>query len=890
MKFAAFDLETSGRLPEYALQPWRLARGDAWLTSFVGARRVSRDDVRLYDATLGQDMKTAAADFLQACIDNDEYIATWYGQFDIAWLIALGLNDLVLKAKWIDGMLLWRHATVEPEYDTDRAKKKSYGLKEAVAHTWPEHAGYEEDVDFHATDPESITKLHGYNIRDTIFTLRLTKRWWDALNERQQRAALIEADSLPLVARANLEGMVVDVLSTRELEQHLTDVAEAKLEVLAEHGVTEKVVRSPTQLASLMYDTWGLPVLKENTGKKTGNISRSTDKEVLHELSFLDPRAKELRAYREALNNRTKFATGILTSCAYNEDGRVHPQANVFGTYTSRLTYSSKQGKNKDERPIGFALHQEKRDPMFRGAIMAPPGHTIVEFDASGQEYRWMAIASGDEAMLTLCQPGEDPHAYMGSQIAAVDYRFLQAAAKIKDTPEAEMRQMGKVGNLSCIAAGTTILTDSGEKPIEAVTPHDLVWDGLAFVSHAGVVYMGTKQVITYAGLTATPDHLVLVGDAWVEFQTAAARGWRVAHGGRPDLRPVDRADGRDSDATQRALCAGSMCVRHGETCQPTNDGGWAVSAVQDVPVAAGASCPRQVHTRNSGGSTLTEARECYAAALHQSARWVLAQLRRARDRISVRLRGCGGAVDQRAPTSPDVSAAGRRQDRQQRALRARELTASYAAAEPSQPRAVAVYDILNCGPRNRFVANGLIVHNCQYRVSARKLLVVARVQYDMGINFDQAAHIWSTYRSVYHGVKTYWGNQASLARRQGYVETFAGRRVQLPAWSSNEAWKIESTAINYPIQGTGGEQKYLALSVLKGYITQIDAKFAWDLHDGLYFYVPDHHVERAAVEMKHILDNLPYKRAWGFTPPIPLPWDCKVGKSWGALREWKYT
>lgn len=181
-------------------------------------------------------------------------------------------------------------------------------------------------------------------------------------------------------------------------------------------------------------------------------------------------------------------------------------------------------------------------------------------------------------------------------------------------------------------------------------------------------------------------------------------------------------------------------------------------------------------------------------------------------------------------------------------------------------------------------------MHNCQYRVSARKLLVVARVQYDMGINFDQAAHIWSTYRSVYHGVKTYWGNQASLARRQGYVETFAGRRVQLPAWSSNEAWKIESTAINYPIQGTGGEQKYLALSVLKGYITQIDAKFAWDLHDGLYFYVPDHHVERAAVEMKHILDNLPYKRAWGFTPPIPLPWDCKVGKSWGALREWKYT
>lgn len=32
-KVVAHDLETSGRLPEYALQPWRMARGDMWITS-----------------------------------------------------------------------------------------------------------------------------------------------------------------------------------------------------------------------------------------------------------------------------------------------------------------------------------------------------------------------------------------------------------------------------------------------------------------------------------------------------------------------------------------------------------------------------------------------------------------------------------------------------------------------------------------------------------------------------------------------------------------------------------------------------------------------------------------------------------------------------------------
>ena len=41
---------------------------------------------------------------------------------------------------------------------------------------------------------------------------------------------------------------------------------------------------------------------------------------------------------------------------------------------------------------------------------------------------------------------------------------------------------------------------------------------------------------------------------------------------------------------------------------------------------------------------------------------------------------------------------------------------------------------------------------------------------------------------------------------------------------------------------------------------------------------------------MKPMLDNLPYKEAWGFTPPIPMPWDCKVGKAWGRLKEQKFS
>ena len=58
-------------------------------------------------------------------------------------------------------------------------------------------------------------------------------------------------------------------------------------------------------------------------------------------------------------------------------------------------------------------------------------------------------------------------------------------------------------------------------------------------------------------------------------------------------------------------------------------------------------------------------------------------------------------------------------------------------------------------------------------------------------------------------------------------------------------------------------------------------------VHDGLHVWVPLAILQRAAVEMKWLLDNLPYAKAWGFTPPVPLPWECKTGTSWGDLHEY---
>ena len=628
----AFDFETTGTLPEYALQPWRMAQVES-----DGLTRFSLTSLAVYpdyaNVTGLYPSRGLCHDFLIEAHMSKRYIVGWNTIFDIQCLLALGLEAEVMRCRWLDGMLLWKHAVVEPEYEMTRAQKQHFKLKGpggVVALLWPGEENYGEGIDFHDPTPAKRAELQAYNERDTRYTYDAAKHWWERLTERQQMVALTEAESLPLVAAANLRGLPVDTLACHELQAMLHAQAAEKLAILGPLGVTEKVVRSPKQLQKVLFVDWKYPVLKVNTSKKTGNESNSTDKEVLHELA-LDgyENAKHIHEYRQALNRCTKFVDNPLESVDYNADGRTHPQAFVFSTYTGRMTYASTQGRNKDERQIGYAIHQEKRDKIFRAKIIAPPGYQLMEFDASGQEFRWFAVKSRDKTMLKLCMPGEKPHAFMGARIFEMDYQDVMArhaAGEERFAGPTGVYMLGKVSNLSL-----------------------------------------------------------------------------------------------------------------------------------------------------------------------------------------------------------------------------------------------------------------------QYRTSAKRLRTTARTDYDIPMTEDEAKRNWMIYRQTYPGAQTYWVEQIDLAKRQGYVETLAGRRVKIIGdWRGSLGWSMESTAINFPVQGTGGDQKYLALATIKPYLRANGIQFVLDMHDGIYMFVPDEVVGEAAIAIKTMLDNLPYKQAWGVDLPIPMPWDCSVGRSWGQMKEWK--
>lgn len=91
-----------------------------------------------------------------------------------------------------------------------------------------------------------------------------------------------------------------------------------------------------------------------------------------------------------------------------------------------------------------------------------------------------------------------------------------------------------------CLAEGSQVLikTMTGEikeKPIEAVTIDDKVWDGDNWVNHEGVVFSGDKDVIEWDGIVATPDHIVYVSDTVsMRLEDAKKRRLRLWKGNTP--------------------------------------------------------------------------------------------------------------------------------------------------------------------------------------------------------------------------------------------------------------------------------------------------------------------------------------------------------------------
>jgi DNA polymerase I-like protein with 3'-5' exonuclease and polymerase domains/uracil-DNA glycosylase len=353
-----------------------------------------------------------------------------------------------------------------------------------------------------------------------------------------------------------------------------------------------------------------------------------------------------------------------------------------------------------------------KRAPTnLRRLVVAPPGHVFVGGDFSQIELRLYAVMAQDQLLLKAFREDLDPHtlnaatlfANKSSEIMTL-YAALMKKKKGTEAEQAELKYLRTVAKRFCIAEGQRVLTQRGEVPIEQVERTDLVWDGVEWVAHDGVIFQGTKEVITHDGLTATPDHKVwLVDGRKVHLGYAALLDLRLlevyyVENDDTQIRAgtTDHDRNRDCPGSQEQLPFASSGGSASAGVGSIGDALWSVGirgnslAHQGTTTRACEVCGRGLHNEEGGllrqsdfrqidglsfvrnaqvdAALVGRANERSAAAVPESEQRTLGAVRRSGGRVSVHERPCGGGMG--GSESGAAAGAVHRQDRQRWALR----------------------------------------------------------------------------------------------------------------------------------------------------------------------------------------------------------------------------
>nr|WP_315464111.1 DNA polymerase I [uncultured Rhodoferax sp.] len=149
----------------------------------------------------------------------------------------------------------------------------------------------------------------------------------------------------------------------------------------------------------------------------------------------------------------------------------------------------------------------------------------------------------------------------------------------------------------------------------------------------------------------------------------------------------------------------------------------------------------------------------------------------------------------------------------------------------------------------------------------------------NLGIDNTAAKNYIQRYFERYPGVKTYMESTRELAKRQGYVETVFGRRLQLAGIKNAKGAQLaglERAAINAPMQGTAADLIKLSMVKVQRVLDsqQKATKMIMQVHDELVFEVPEAEIDWVHTEIPRLMAGVAQLT-------VPLLAELGVGPNW---------
>ena len=149
----------------------------------------------------------------------------------------------------------------------------------------------------------------------------------------------------------------------------------------------------------------------------------------------------------------------------------------------------------------------------------------------------------------------------------------------------------------------------------------------------------------------------------------------------------------------------------------------------------------------------------------------------------------------------------------------------------------------------------------------------------NLNIERSAAASYIERYFARYPGVKAYMDNTRAIAKQQGYVETYFGRRLWVPEINSANVQRrngAERAAINAPMQGTAADLIKLAMIAVDKWLRdeKLTTKLIMQVHDELVLEVPDNELELVKQKLPELMQEVAKLS-------VPLLAEVGVGSNW---------
>ena len=281
-----------------------------------------------------------------------------------------------------------------------------------------EHLGYVNDYgiikDDAPLDKEPLAIVAEYNCEDTENTMLLYEIFKPRLKEEELDVYFKELvmKGCEGLSDTEMNGIKIDLTYGEKLsEKYVSRSAELKAKLLSYPEVKELEeatgeefnLESPKQLATLLFDKFKLPVIKQT---KTG---RSTDVDTMKALEEKHTFIPELQAFKKSTKLVSTYIVN-LTEKHLKEDGKIHCSFNQDVTRTGRLSSSQPNMQNQPSRgEIGKDLKK-----IF---VSSFEGGSLIQADYSQIELRVAAIIANEKGMLNIYADDGDIHTAMAAFI-----------------------------------------------------------------------------------------------------------------------------------------------------------------------------------------------------------------------------------------------------------------------------------------------------------------------------------------------------------------------------------------------------------------------------------------------------------------------------------------